>query len=878
MASPRAPGRGLPRLITAAFLVALLASATPAHAVDADSVGKHDWHLAMIGAAKDVYWAPDTDRVVIASDQVVALVDAANKGKLFWRHVLPPTQKYLASAVCDGSRLFTLIGSPLGPVVHVLNANTGLVTAQSVLQLASPTTTSTSTVRCTRTNEVALHIDGTVYTTTLDTDAGTLTSPIAIATSAAAATWTGSQILAVTTRDTEILVNGHAVSGPGTHPILAGCSKNRAVVYQAPDGVRFARIGKDLSVAVPQLAIEGENVEYRAVSGSCFVHVAHRGGRHHQIISLETGTVVAQLPAPPAAPVRRDAKKRLVVADRTGALTLVTPGNDQVATTGPLDPLMRSARLVVPSPSDARALVVGDDDNVRLVDLDAHAVLWTRHEALAHLVSAVIVDFPAAASWEANEEEAAGVVKRWIDRYLAHAAMVADPRTWAALIRGDEDIAEAADFGTRKLLVGVSHRGLVYALDTRGYRTDSRAGDDVEDHLVWVKRPGMDADDAVTRVEIGSPTVGSHPAHLIFHGTKSTMTMNPFDPEVVATGVSITSAVDEVLGEQLRAHGTQGATHVYRVDAAAGIVRGFMAIADDDIVVPIYNVTLDGKVVAFAAPRVGKVASLGRVMGDRSVRYKYLAPHVVTAVTAPKPDRIAIQLVDTVTGRIVAHRTVEGVDSTNFPVHAVRAEHWTAVVYWNAGPTGVAGWTVAVLELFAPDADAATAVLASAMYPARPTVAAATFALPTRDTITALAVTATRNGVAVPDLVFTTSRSVATVSRRFVDALRASVAGDETVVPYGPVLPAEDRAVLSHARHVVADQIVTAHADLESTALVLAYGLDVFWTRVRPSGGFDQLSEGFAKGTLAATCVGLVAATVISRAMLNSKTLREQWL
>jgi hypothetical protein len=38
--------------------------------------------------------------------------------------------------------------------------------------------------------------------------------------------------------------------------------------------------------------------------------------------------------------------------------------------------------------------------------------------------------------------------------------------------------------------------------------------------------------------------------------------------------------------------------------------------------------------------------------------------------------------------------------------------------------------------------------------------------------------------------------------------------------------------------------ITTTHAALESTSLVFAYGLDLFYTRVTPSQTFDLLNEG----------------------------------
>lgn len=71
--------------------------------------------------------------------------------------------------------------------------------------------------------------------------------------------------------------------------------------------------------------------------------------------------------------------------------------------------------------------------------------------------------------------------------------------------------------------------------------------------------------------------------------------------------------------------------------------------------------------------------------------------------------------------------------------------------------------------------------------------------------------------------------------------------------------------------------ILTAPALLESTSLVFAYGLDLFCTRVAPSGTFDVLNETFNKAQLVFTICGLAVAIVVARPMVRQKRLREKW-
>lgn len=72
-------------------------------------------------------------------------------------------------------------------------------------------------------------------------------------------------------------------------------------------------------------------------------------------------------------------------------------------------------------------------------------------------------------------------------------------------------------------------------------------------------------------------------------------------------------------------------------------------------------------------------------------------------------------------------------------------------------------------------------------------------------------------------------------------------------------------------------RIVTSPALLESTSLVFAYGLDLFCTRVAPSGTFDVLSETFNKVQLVLTVSGLVVAILVAVPMVKKKRLRERW-
>ncbi|KAL1688266.1 hypothetical protein GGG16DRAFT_60329, partial [Schizophyllum commune] len=101
---------------------------------------------------------------------------------------------------------------------------------------------------------------------------------------------------------------------------------------------------------------------------------------------------------------------------------------------------------------------------------------------------------------------------------------------------------------------------------------------------------------------------------------------------------------------------------------------------------------------------------------------------------------------------------------------------------------------------------------------------------------------------------------------------------EELLNQYGAILPDDPKRILSH-KYGITDtaKIITSPALLESTSLVYAYGLDMFLTRVSPSGTFDVLSEGFNKIQLVLTISALAIGLVVTRPMVRRKKLRERW-
>lgn len=129
----------------------------------------------------------------------------------------------------------------------------------------------------------------------------------------------------------------------------------------------------------------------------------------------------------------------------------------------------------------------------------------------------------------------------------------------------------------------------------------------------------------------------------------------------------------------------------------------------------------------------------------------------------------------------------------------------------------------------------------------------------------------------------TKANKIHEISRRLLDPQRPHrrVSPEEAEVflmQYDPVLPLPPRKTLSHSWSVFqTTNLLTSPTLLESTSLVFGFGLDLFLTRVAPSGKFDVLGEEFNKFQLVATIIGLAVAILFTAPIVRNKQLKAQW-
>uniref|UniRef100_A0A8K9XQ59 ER membrane protein complex subunit 1 n=1 Tax=Oncorhynchus mykiss TaxID=8022 RepID=A0A8K9XQ59_ONCMY len=287
------------------------------------------------------------------------------------------------------------------------------------------------------------------------------------------------------------------------------------------------------------------------------------------------------------------------------------------------------------------------------------------------------------------------------------------------------------------------------------------------------------------------------------------------------------------------------------------------------------------KIVAVNGKRPNEhVHSQGRVMGDRSVLYKYLNPNllaVVTESTDAHPERafVGVFLVDGVTGRII-HEAVQR--KARGPVHFVHSENWVVYEYWN---TKSRRNEFSVLELFEGTELYNSTVFSSLDRPHLPQVLQQTYIFPSP--ITTMEATLTEKGITSRHLlVGLPSGAILSLPKMFLDPRRPEVvtehSREENLIPYAPEMPIRTEWFINYNQTVARVKgIYTAPSGLESTCLVVAYGLDIYQTRVYPSKQFDVLKDDYDYVLISSVLFALFFATMISKRLAQVKLLNRAW-
>ncbi|ORX75433.1 DUF1620-domain-containing protein [Anaeromyces robustus] len=301
---------------------------------------------------------------------------------------------------------------------------------------------------------------------------------------------------------------------------------------------------------------------------------------------------------------------------------------------------------------------------------------------------------------------------------------------------------------------------------------------------------------------------------------------------------------------------------------------------------------------------VDYVASLGKVLGNRNVLYKYLNPNVLAVATVKPHDVytsvLSIYFLDTVKGSVIHHSYYEGGgESSIMKPQIIQYENMIVCTFWNNGApledldTKEAkklkknikkGSQIVVFELYESEIENQKDPNHefSSFHYIQPHIESKAYLFD--GIITSIGVTTTRNSITNRELIVgLDNNELQGIHPVFINARRkitppSNEDKQEGLLQYRPIIPSSEKSIMNYNIPVVGvKNIVSNPATLESTSLVAAYGLDIFLTRRTPSNDFDVLSEAFNKPILVITMVSIVIAVIYTHIKIKSNNFKKVW-
>ncbi|VDM91350.1 unnamed protein product [Onchocerca ochengi] len=291
------------------------------------------------------------------------------------------------------------------------------------------------------------------------------------------------------------------------------------------------------------------------------------------------------------------------------------------------------------------------------------------------------------------------------------------------------------------------------------------------------------------------------------------------------------------------------------------------------------SLSSEQKIVAVVPkPFYQKVHSAGRVLSNRSVLYKYTNPNLVAiAVLDSVHSVLQIHLVDAVSGYIVYSGKQNKITS---PIHLVHCENWLAYSYWNEKGRRV---EIAVIELFEGLEQTDALYYNSLVHTLEAKVTVFTQAYIFPQGVAALGVTETELGLSTRSLLVAMPfGSIYVISKRQLDARRplemTQELAEEMIPPYRPDIPIASEDFISYNKSIYGIRhFKTSPSGLESTSLMLAYGTDLFFTHLTPSGTFDILKDDFDHLLISIVLISLVIGSLICKKLGKNSSLKQAW-
>jgi hypothetical protein len=514
---------------------------------------------------------------------------------------------------------------------------------------------------------------------------------------------------------------------------------------------------------------------------------------------------------------------------------------------------------------------------------------WTRPEFLSGTVSAVWAGLPEEESLaQALEEEShRNLVSAYLHRVSRHVQDLKYFPAWAQTIPtrllgsvfGKSTEAAIKDvkldtFGFHKLVVVATEKGRLAALDV-----GSRG------KILWNIDLHQFAPDTIFQ----RPSLKSHRGYVEVKDAsfEGSLFVNSTTGGLVASPDTKTQVPVVPVGQ-----------NIVSFTLVDGTLKGFLEGQSSSEPVWSFSPAPGEHITTYTArPMKDPVASIGKVLGDRRVLYKYLNPNLVLVTAVSDVTRTAsMYLLDSASGQLLHEMSHDDVD-TSRPISSTISEHWFSYSLTTDAKAGASsrGYQLVVADLYEsplPDDRGPLGATSnsSTVQPSsstgdviKPYVLSQSYQIPAE--ISHMTVTQTRQGITSRELLVTVPsiNSIIGIPRQVLDPRRPvgrepnAQEKEEGLVPYSPAIQWDPKWHLTHKYEVIGlEDVITSESGIESTSLVFAYGLDIFGTQVAPSFAFDILGKGFNKISMLLTVVVMFIGVIFVAPLVGLPTKRDK--
>lgn len=871
-----------------------------------DQVGKFDWHQSFIGKLKFAFGDASGKRAIVATELNVVAALSLKTGNILWRHILekdPQTNILFLSPTSSGEALI-VTGGPK-PLVRAFDPINGALAWEWTLPSTFPFDRTLWAVSTEKLYALSLNEGEDFVVQQFNIRTGSQTSKWKTI-----APWVHKS-KCVPSRDLLICHSGKTL-----HTIRF--SQKDAKPYPVELGQPIARIESVKSGEKAGVFVDLSNLESGPSSqvvlfsdqGQTSVKCKPLSSPARWVFfdSVGESNIILQM-------VQRDEKLSIVTSDCISGNKIEESigGVKYPADLGP--PHVES--VVCGSNHDmasCRLLINSPDQAITLVQYSGK-VLWSREEALAQVSAVEMMDLPVSDKDAAIEKEfdskEAGVLGMFGRRLVSQALQA---QHLLQTVFGLHDPIQPAgqradlvrdDFGLHKMIVVATKAGKLFGLDNLNGEIiwqKALVNVDTRSMQLFIQRTTRHGPfpaqcllllkDKISKESIlytFNPITGEGSRRSLGYRVLQAMPLPVVDEESLRPILFLDSSEKVHIEPQSAislVDPLASNTYMYVADPVTGVMTGYtlaQSTSERLVASRVWEVVFQPETQTIQSV-VGKspqerVHSQGRVLGDRSVLYKYVNPNLVAVVTQGTDTVhkyvLNVYLLDVVSGAIVfsiSHKRARE------PIHLVHTENWVVYTYFSEK------WRrteIAAIELYEGKTQSNSGTFSSLIAPVQPMVERQSYILPAM--VQSMSPTITEKGITSRHiLVGLANGAVLEVPWIFLDPRRPVTVTpemrEEGIIPYMPELPIPTESVINYNKTLPQiSGIHTAPSGLESTSLVLVYGLDLFYTRVAPSKTFDLLKEDFDPFLISMVLIGLGLASYTTKRLASRKALKQAW-